>query len=119
MLSSEGVTQGDPLSMVLYGLALVPLAKHLRSEVPEITSPFYADDSAFSGPVSKIYKAMKVLEKHGPSRGYYPEPNKSILICPATHRQRAQDVLQEFHFKFLEGTCYVGGFIGSVDSLSL
>ena len=64
MLSSEGVTQGDPLSMVLYGLALVPLAKYLRSEVPEVTSPFYADDSAFSGPVSKIHAAMTVLEKH-------------------------------------------------------
>ena len=30
LLSCEGVTQGDPLSMVLYGLALVPLAKFLR-----------------------------------------------------------------------------------------
>ena len=27
LLSQEGVTQGDPLSMILYGLALVPLAK--------------------------------------------------------------------------------------------
>ena len=25
--SSEGVTQGDPLLMILYGLALIPLAK--------------------------------------------------------------------------------------------
>ena len=29
LLSQEGVTQGDPLSMVLYGLALTPLAKDL------------------------------------------------------------------------------------------
>jgi hypothetical protein len=32
--SREGVTQGDPLSMVVYGLTLVPLAKKLRGGRP-------------------------------------------------------------------------------------
>ena len=48
--SCEGVTQGDPLAMVLYGLALVPLAEHLREEVPSVLQPWYADDMAMSGP---------------------------------------------------------------------
>ena len=34
--SKEGVTQGDPLLMVLYGLALVPLAESLRIAVPKV-----------------------------------------------------------------------------------
>ena len=49
ILSREGVTQGDPLSMVLYGITLVPLAEELRSADPGLISPFYADDAAFDG----------------------------------------------------------------------
>ena len=30
ILSEEGVTQGDPLTMVLYGIMLLPLAEILR-----------------------------------------------------------------------------------------
>ena len=30
LLSKEGVTQGDPLAMALYGIALLPLAEILR-----------------------------------------------------------------------------------------
>ena len=49
ILSIEGVTQGDPLSMVLYGITLVPLAEELRAADTGILSPFYADDAAFEG----------------------------------------------------------------------
>ena len=47
VLSREGVTQGDPLSMVLYGITLVPLAEELRVVGPGFLSPFYADDAVF------------------------------------------------------------------------
>jgi hypothetical protein len=36
LLSVEGVNQGDPLSMILYGLALVSLAFTLRQAHPEL-----------------------------------------------------------------------------------
>ena len=49
ILSREGVTQGDPLSMVLYGITLIPLAKELKSADPGLLSPFYAYDAAFNG----------------------------------------------------------------------
>ena len=49
ILSREGVTQGDPLSMVLCGITLVPLAEELRAADPELLSPFYAYDAAFDG----------------------------------------------------------------------
>ena len=34
ILSREGVTQGDPILMVLYGITLVPLAEELRAADP-------------------------------------------------------------------------------------
>eukprot|EP00956_Cyclotella_meneghiniana_P031787 scaffold84827_cov23-Cyclotella_meneghiniana.AAC.1 len=37
--AEEGVSQGDPLSMALYGVALLPLAENLKRAVPEVTIP--------------------------------------------------------------------------------
>ena len=49
ILSREGVTQYDLLSMVLYRITLVPLAEELRAADPGLLSPFYADEEAFDG----------------------------------------------------------------------
>ena len=76
--SSEGVTQGDPLGMVLYGLAVTPLTKHLRTTVPDLLIPAYADDLAMAGPAQAIGTAMTELQSVGPLRGYYPEPVRAF-----------------------------------------
>ena len=47
LLSREGLTQVDPLPMVLYGITLVPLAEELREADPWLISPFYVDNAAF------------------------------------------------------------------------
>ena len=49
ILSREGVNQGDPLSMVLYRITLIPLAEELQAADPGILSLFYTDDAAFYG----------------------------------------------------------------------
>ena len=49
ILIREGVTQGYPLLVALYGITLVPLGKELRVADPGLLSPFYADDAAFQG----------------------------------------------------------------------
>ena len=65
ILSREGVTQGDPLSMVLYGITLVPLAEELRAADLGLLSPFYADDAAFDSSTRRIAQLLKLLMRRG------------------------------------------------------
>jgi hypothetical protein len=57
--SEEGLSQGDPLAMILYGVALLPLVEGLRQLVPEATTPWFADDSAAIG---NMHKCAMCLE---------------------------------------------------------
>jgi hypothetical protein len=66
LLSREGVTQGDPLSMVLYGLSLTPLAEAIRNAVPRTVQPWYADDAAMVGPIPSLATAQRLLLQLGP-----------------------------------------------------
>ena len=76
----EGVTQGDPLSMVLYGITLVFLVEDLIAAGPGLLSPFYADDVAFYGSARRSAHLLKLLMKRRPDRVYFPKPAKSLII---------------------------------------
>ena len=69
ILSREGVTQGDPLSMVLYGKTLIPLAEELRAADPGLFSPFYVDDAMFD---SLARTALKAVDEEGGGLGIFP-----------------------------------------------
>ena len=113
----EGTTQGDVLSMVLYGLTLVPMAETLRRLAPSVLQPWYADDAAMAGKCEDIAPAMSHLLRIGPLRGYYPEPSKSVLICdPGEDRERAKALFADFDFQYSDGDRYLGGFIGTMES---
>ena len=113
ILSKEGVTQGCPLAMLLYGLALVPLAEDLREEVPGVVQPWYADDAAMAGRASEVSLLMEALTRLGPKYGYFPEPDKSVLIVTERHEEAARCRLSRFPFKYKRGTRYLGSFIGA------
>ena len=80
IMGQEGVTQGYPLSMVLYGITLVPLDEELRAADTGLLSTFYADDAAFDSSELKSAHILKLLIKRGPDRGYFPEPEKYLFI---------------------------------------
>ena len=47
--SKEGVTQGDPLAMIAYGIGVLPLIRVLRVDHPQVYQPWYADDGGRGG----------------------------------------------------------------------
>ena len=67
--SREGVTQGDPLSMFLYGLALLPLVKKLEEKATGV-QVWYADDSGITDSLPNIQKWLDELCALGPGFGY-------------------------------------------------
>ena len=113
LLSREGVTQGDPLSMVVYGLTLVPLAETVRGEVPDLVHAWYADDACLAGKIRSIGPAVDLIMKHGPARGYFMEPDKSILVCAESLPAPALEGLTRFKFRRENGWRYLGGFVGA------
>ena len=113
--SREGVTQGDPLSMVVYGVALVPLAEIIRAADKEVLAPFYADDVGLDGPAGRNAKLMGILVEHGPDFGYFPEPGKSIHVCDDVADMAAAEeafAARGLSVNLHDGYRYVGGFIG-------
>ena len=80
ILSREGFTQGETLSMVLYGISLAPLTEDLRAVDPRLLSLFYDDDAAFDGSSRHSAQLINLLMRRGPDQGYFPEPDKSLFI---------------------------------------
>ena len=115
ILSREGVTQGDPISMVLYRITLAPLIEEIRAADPGLLSPFYADDTAFDGSARRITHLLKLLMKRGLDRGYFPEPAKPLFISDTLGQEEA--VKREFAkeglvLNFTRGSRYLGAYLG-------
>mgnify|MGYP006186617991 CR=1 FL=1 len=115
LLSKEGVTQGCPLGMILYGVSLLSLAEDLRESQPGLLQPWYADDFSIYGRASQVASLFNRLCAKGPSVGYFPAPAKSWAICPKRVEGNAKAILDAagLPVKWSRGQRYVGGFIGS------
>ena len=64
----EGVTQGDPLAMITYGIGVLPLIWELRDPHPRVTQPWYADDAGAGGGRSRTcrrtFKTCRRGDRH-------------------------------------------------------
>ena len=91
----------------------------MKGAVPTALQPWYADDAAVEGIFEEIEKVFNLLMSTGLARGYFPEPNKSILVVKPAMVKQAKARFDHFGFTVVAGTRYLGGFIGTTaDELS-
>ena len=70
--SREGVTQGDPLAMITYGIGILPFIKNLKQEISDITQPWYADDARALDTFVRLNAYYYLLTHQVPVQGYDP-----------------------------------------------
>lgn len=111
LLSTEGTTQGDPLSMAVYALATLPLIQ--RAKLEHLTQSWFADDACSGASLSKLLAWWTVLAKEGPKYGYFPNPPKTwILVKPKYHSKAVQLFRQTGIQITVEGRPLLGAPLG-------
>jgi hypothetical protein len=91
LLSQEGTTQGCPLAMAMYAIALVPLVKQL---LPLCKQVWFADDATGCDKFLTMRKWFDTLVEFGPLYGYYPKPSKCILLAKPDRLNLALEVFK-------------------------
>ena len=68
------------------------------------------------GKFESIQEHFKRLQEVGPKFGYYPEPDKCILIVPEDSLEKAKAEFADLQFKIKTRHRYLGGFIGEKEA---
>ena len=113
--SSEGTTQGDPLSLSIYGISLIPLMLALQN-TSNTKQCWLADDASGTGSIKDVLKWWQPLEKMGPVFGYHPNALKCWLIVKPNKYEEAMEAFQNTGINVTtEGRRHLGTALGSRD----
>ena len=93
LLSQEGTTQGDPLAMAMYAIAITPLIDHLQDQ--NTKQVWFADDATAVGDLSSLKSWWNHLDKIGPEYGYLPNATKSWLIVKQDQLEQAKSLFKD------------------------
>ena len=78
ILSSEGTTQGDPLSMAIYALATIPLINQAQAAAEDVTQCWFADDAGAGGFLKDLLQWWRTLADVGQRYGYFVNPPQNL-----------------------------------------
>ena len=78
--SRKGVTQGDPLAMVDYGIDILPLIKNLKARFSDVTQTWFDENASSLGTLVRVKSYFNSLKRLLPVQGYCPKPYKIVLI---------------------------------------
>ncbi len=111
ILSQEGTTQGDPLTMPMYTLATIPLIKKLDGNYKQV---WFADDAAAVGKIADLRDWSDRLSASGPGFGDFPNASKTWLVTKSRHHDAAVSIFAGTGVNVTpEGRPYLGAAIGS------
>ena len=103
--SREGAQQGDPAAMLLFSLVIQPILKRLSAECPDLLlTLFYADDGTLIGTPEAIARALALIEREGPSVGYFIKPEKSKVYWPTMSMERLAPLLAAYPSLLVQGS---------------
>ena len=112
--STEGTTQGDPLAMAMYALAIVPLIHKLRNNSPDVRQVWYADDATGAGTCDKLRQWWDQVECLGPTFGYYPNSAKTYLIVKEEFETKAKALFADTDVNItINGKRHLGAALGA------
>ena len=112
LVSREGTTQGCPLAMLAYAIAILPLIRELKNPTLH-TQNWFADDSACSGLLIYIRSWFDRLLTEGPAYGYFAEPLKSTLVVKEEHMEKAREMFADLDVDIALASRFLGGCIGN------
>jgi len=110
--SQEGTTQGDPLAMAMYVVAVTPLIHRLSDEY--MKQVWFADDASAGGRLEHIKNWWDNISQIGPEYGYFPNASKTWLVVKEDHLVRAREIFQDCSLNITsQGWPYLGAPLGT------
>ena len=112
--SMEGTTQGDPLAMAMYVLAITPLIDQLRARCPEEQQARYTDDATGVSTCRGLRLWWNELADRGPSFGYHPNASKTYLVVKQEYEESAKEAFTDTYVHTTtHGKRHLGAALGS------
>ena len=117
LYSQEGTTQGDPLAMAMYAVALTPLIHQLEDD--GIKQAWYADDATAGGSLNCLKGWWDHIVELGPDYGYFPNAVKTWLIVKEDYLEEAKDKFKDSGVSITtDGKRHLGAAIGTPQFIS-
>ena len=114
LASTEGTTQGDPLAMTMYALAVTPLINSLCHHQLDVSQAWFADDATAAGQLTPLLQWWKQLLSLGPLYGYHPNAAETYLIVKPQLYDLAKHLFQDTNVQIMcYGQRHLGAAIGT------
>jgi hypothetical protein len=112
--STEGTTQGDPLAMAMYALAIAPLINQLKDRCPDVYQAWYADDASGASTCSGLRQWWDELLHLGQCFGYHPNASKTYLVVKEEFETSAKETFAGTNVHITtHGKRHLGAALGS------